>query len=301
MIKNKTESDNLAEKELPATLYEMLRSFSVLARTLNVVHAAKEISVSRQTVARHITELEELFGCKLFELVNRQYVLTKTGADYVVPVNTLLNQTNFLFRDTSKIVNGLSAISAQVAEDYWFHAQRHPLVDIWKKAPPLIQRGLHAWTSSKSKIFDKAMQKIRPYLVVYRRNREDWICVEMGEKSSYASWLGPVWAQSAIGLNFDNDPIKSDADKFMLIAHENVARTGNAWYEHISTKFARVEGGELVPINYQKLITPISFPNGQPGIAVLIARTNNVEIHIDGKILTNMPQMPDEDLMEYDI
>ncbi|MEM7290246.1 MAG: LysR family transcriptional regulator [Pseudomonadota bacterium] len=286
---------------LPSTLYEMLKSFSTVASTLNVTHAANQLPVTRQTIIRHIMELEELLDCKLFELVDRQYALTKAGSDFVIPVNLLLNQTHFLFRESSKIVNGLSAIKAKIDGDYWYHAQRHPVVDIWTKAPPLIQHGMQAWVTAKSWLYSDAMDVIRPYLMVYRRYRDDWICVEIGEKSSYASWLGPDWAKSAIGLNFEDDPIKSDADKFMLVAHENVARTGSAWYEHISTKFARVEGGELIPINYQKLITPIRFPNGQPGITVLVARTNNVEISIGGELLKNMPLMPEKDIMEFDI
>ena len=291
----------MKKQVLPATLYEILRSFSMVAQTLNVAHAVKQLPVTRQTVARHISELEKLVGAKLFEVVDRQYVLTKAGSEIIAPVNLLLNQTQFLFRKSSKIINGLSAIKAQVADDYWFFAQRHPLMELWDKAPPLIQHGLQAWTLAKGQLHHQSMRKIMPYLVVYRRNRDDWICVELGEKSSYASWLGPDWAKSAIGLSFDDDPIKSDADKFMLVSHENVTRTGSAWYEHISTKFARIEGGELVPINYQKLILPVKFPKGPPGIAVLIARTNNVDINIDGEKLIDMPRMPEEDLMEFDI
>jgi len=288
-------------KQLPATLYDVLRSFSVVARTLNIAHAAKELPITRQTVIRHISELEDYLGYKLFELVNRQYVLTKKGADFVIPVNLLLNQTHFLFRESSANVNGLSAVKAHIEEDYWFYAQRHTLVDVWSKAPPLIQHGLTAWMQGKALLYDEAMRKIAPYLVVYRRNKDDWICVEIGEKSSYASWLGADWARSAIGLSFDDDPIKSDADKFLLVAHENVARTGSPWYEHISTKFSRMEGGERVPINYQKLIIPIQFPSGDPAIAVLIARTNSVDININGEQLEDMLLMPDTDLMEFDI
>jgi len=37
-----------------AILFELLRSFTTLARTLNLSHAVKELRSTRQTVRRHI-------------------------------------------------------------------------------------------------------------------------------------------------------------------------------------------------------------------------------------------------------
>jgi DNA-binding transcriptional LysR family regulator len=51
-------------------LFEMIRSFSKLAKTLNLSHAVHELSSTRQTVRRHIASLEEIKGENLFEVVN---------------------------------------------------------------------------------------------------------------------------------------------------------------------------------------------------------------------------------------
>ena len=45
-----------------AILFELLRSFTTLARTLNLSHAVKELRSTRQTVRRHIAQLEEMRG-----------------------------------------------------------------------------------------------------------------------------------------------------------------------------------------------------------------------------------------------
>lgn len=60
-------------------LAEMLRSFVVLADTLNLSHAVERLQTTRQTVRRHIKLLEERRGAPLFELRDRQYALTPAG------------------------------------------------------------------------------------------------------------------------------------------------------------------------------------------------------------------------------
>jgi len=291
----------MSDRPLPKTLYEMLRSFSTVARTLNIARAKDELRLTRQTVTRHIHNLEELLGHKLFEQKNRQIILTNKGSELLIPTDLLLNQTSFLFRKSTMISNGLSAVKAQIADDHWFYAQRHKITDVMTKSPPLIQAGFRSWVASDFHLYHQAIDEIRPYIVVYRRNRDDWICIEIGEQSSYATWLGSDWAKSAVGLSFQNDPIKSDADKFMLVAHDNVLRTGTAWYEHVATKFARQDGGPLVPVNYQRLVLPIKFPDDTPGIIVLIARTNNVELYDNGERLDDLPTMDEKESMDFDI
>ena len=60
-------------------LFELLRSFSTLARTLNLSKAVRELGSTRQTVRRHIYLLEEARGEKLFSVEDRQYRLTAAG------------------------------------------------------------------------------------------------------------------------------------------------------------------------------------------------------------------------------
>ena len=291
----------MTKRPIPGMLYEKLKSFSVVARTLNLSHAVDELKVSRQTIARHISDLEDVLGYKLFNVINRKYVLTNEGCDLIGHVDILLEQTEFLLWESSSQKFELPALRVQIEENYWFYAQRHPVSSIWNLAPPLIQTGLTAWTASRCQLESKKLTRIRPYLVVYRYRKNEWICVEIGKKSSYASWLGEDWAKSAIGLSFNDDPIKSDADKFMVKSHEEVLRTGNPCYEHITTKFARKEGGKLVPINYQKAIFPIFFPNNSQGIAVLVARTNKIFSGAPESILKDEYMMDEKDIMEFNI
>lgn len=290
----------MKKRHLPANLYSVLRSFLRLAETLNLSKTTDDLQITRQSVRRHVDQLEELSGTPLFTHEHNQYGLTPAGTRWMSEISTLMGQFDILFGTSSRMVNGMPSVKITISDEHRFYAQQHPIVRIWDDGtPPLIKRGFEAWALGKSALDHEAMQTVRPYLLVYRQLRSEWVCTEVGEKSSYATWLGTTWAKSAIGQAYDDDPIKSQADQFMLKAHNTVSRTGAPWYDHISTKFPRRESGELVPVNYQKLVLPCHFPNGSPAVAVLVARTDNVSI--EGLSSSDIPVTPAEELMEFDI
>ena len=282
----------------PSVIFEMIRSFLVLARTLNVSKTAEDLNLSRQTVKRHIAELEDLKGMKLFEVTNRQYFLTQDGTAELEGAETLLERLDSWLDKEYELVAGLPRIHFKTdIEEFW--AQRYPASDLWNRAPPLLQRGLKSWGESEAQLDHPKLKKIRPYLIIYRRLKHDWICVEVGEKSAYSSWLGWQWAKSVIGLSFRKDPISTSSDCFIVDAYDTVARTGGVWYDHIHTKLPRTSYEELQPVSYQRLIMSLFFPDGQQAIAALVARTNRVNIR--GLASETLPLMSEEDLMEFDV
>jgi len=68
-------------------LFEMIRSFSTLAKRLNLSHAVEELGSTRQTVRRHIDNLEEIKGVVLFRVVDRRYELTEAGTHALPEAN----------------------------------------------------------------------------------------------------------------------------------------------------------------------------------------------------------------------
>lgn len=255
--------------------------------------------MSRQTVRRHLNDLEELRGEVLLDFNERKYRLTEAGQQALLEAEILLQKAEAWVSKESGSVNGLLKVSLELDGKTPFHAQRHPLSRIWKSAPPLIQEGVRAWGASDFMLEAPAIQKIRPYLIVYRKNRGDWICTEVGEHSSYVSWLGWTWAKSAIGASFESDPVGNTADTFVLEAYETVVRTGGIWYDHISTRLVRDDVEKTVPVNYQRLVFCCLFPNGEPAVASLVARTNMIEI--DGLSREEFEPMPAGDLMEFSV
>ena len=282
-----------------SVFFEMLRSFCTLGQNLNLTKTVEELGISRQTVRRHINDLQELRGTVLINFDDRKYSLTEDGLHALGEAERLLARADNWMTNTSGLANGLAHVSTTMADGVPFHAQRHPVSNIWTDAPDLIKAGFEGWSGSEFDIESPNMEPIKPYLIGYRKNRGDWICTFVGEQSSYASWRGWAWAKSAVGSIFERDPISTEADSFILEAYENVMRTGSVWYDHISTKLVRNEDNILTPVNYQRLVMCCRFPNGELNVASLVARTN--DISIDGLDLGPSEMMPEADAMEFQL
>ena len=170
---------------------------------------------------------------------------------------------------------------------------------VFNLAPPLLQKGIKAWSDAQTGLEDPKFRKVRPYLMVYRRLAEDWICVEVGEKSSFATWFGWTRAKSAIGTSLENNPDLSRMDVYLREAYDAVSLSGCAWYDHVHARIPRQDENEPRFANYQRLVLALLFPNGEQAIGSLVVRTNNITI--EGLKLDERNNMSKQDLMDEDI
>lgn len=262
----------------PNIMHEMLRSFVTLAKLLNLSHAVKALSLTRSTVRRHIEELQALRGAKLFTVNNHRYSLTDEGILALFEAEQILRLANAWARTDTKLIDGLMAVNFFAGPDVPYYAQQHSIDSIWKNGTPLIQQGLHCWTQAKAKLEATEFTPVRDYLLAYRRHHLDWLCVYIGEKSSYATWLGWSWAKSAVGRPLFADPMASAADEYVNQSYDGVLQSGGARIDHIYTKIARGHGGEPQPISYQRLTLRCKFPNDEYALVTLIDRTDAVQI-----------------------
>jgi hypothetical protein len=292
----------VSDEPQPSTLFEILRSFTTLARTLNLSETVEHLGVTRQTVRRHINALEEIKATKLFLLRNRRYLLTDAGAQCYQDAQAILDQTDawlygrpcFARRDGK-----LDQVSYSDENGHRFHAQQHHLSRLWQDAPPLLRRGFEAWAGAEFQLEHPAMERIRSHRLVYRRLQDGWLCVEIGELSSYATWLGWEWAKSAVGRFSKDDPAGSEFDRFMSEAYHGVFAAGGARLDHIAGMIPRTRNSGPLPVRFQRLLVGCRFPDGEPALALFVARTNAVEIA--GLDPDDIPEMPPELLMEEDV
>ena len=286
---------------MPLAFIKMLQTFTTLARTLNLSRTVKELNITRQTVRRYILDLEQIRNEKLFSREDNRYFLTKEGMSALGEAEAVIDAANAWVKNQQISVNGLEVFNLSQSDNSIFFAQRHTVNQIWNLAPLLLKNGFRAWVNSKGQLEHNSFKKIRPYLVVYRKYRDDWICVEVGEKSSFATWLGLSWAKSTIGCSFNFNPKQTEADNIILLAYEKVAQTGSVWYDHVATSLPRGRDKENKnnSVNYQRIVFSCLFPNGETAVASLIARTNNISI--EGIQPADIGVLADSDLMEYDI
>ena len=284
---------------LPPTMVEMLRSLVTLGQSQNLSFTTSELGVSRQTVRRHINQLEQLRGQTLFEVGNRQYRLTEDGKAAVSAAETLLSHIELWASGQAIGSVNLTNTEIEVDETSWMYAQQHPLIKLWSLAPPILKEGARAWSVANGSMEHPAFAKVRQYMLVLRKFQDEWLLVEIGEKSAYATWLGVPMAKSELGRKLDLGAKYDPMLTYWRRPYEAVLVNGGFWYEHISTSLPRHVGEQPVPVNYQRLVVACTFADGGRAIMVFAARTDRIEIPNMPKdrFLENKP----ENLMEFEI
>ena len=280
-------------RETPPLLFEMLRSFVSLARSLNLSHTVKDLGSTRQTVRRHIATLEKHKNGPLFAFENRQYVLTKTGKEALREAEELIARSNAWLRDESRHVDELLFLDFQ-AGPVPYHLQQHPLTAIWDKGSALMKFGFHAWADSEGDLESPAFGPLRPYLMVFRRNGAtgEWICTEVGEKSSYATWFGWQIYRSTVGKAAETLLGGVRFNSLMAKPFEDIATTRGIRLDHIHTQIEQGADKGLTPISYQRLTMASRFADGEFALVALVDRTNDIQI--DGLADDIRQSMPTE-------
>lgn len=216
-------------------LFEMIRSFSTLANKLNLSHAVDELGSTRQTVRRHIANLEEIKGEELFNVVDRRYELTEAGRRALPEANEILARGHAWLRGQSMHVGGLQYLKHQEPNGWFFHQQQHPLGTLWTQNSLLMRETFRSWAMGGGNIEAKEFQHVRPYLIVYRHTPAGWICVEFGEESFYVRWFGREKARSSVGNAIGKMPGGEEFARLLDQSFHEVEITQNARIDHVFT------------------------------------------------------------------
>lgn len=277
-------------------LFELLRSFVTLAHTLNLSRAVRELNSTRQTVRRHINILEEIKGADLFHVEDRQYRLSEAGRRSLREAEDILARGEAWLKDEAGHVDGLFHVSREDTETGWeFHLQQHPISSIWTGPSALLKRGVKCWAEADGQLEAEAMQCLRPYLMVFRRFEEDWVCTEVGGKSSYATWYGWAWERSAVGRSVPGLPGGTAVANLLSQPFEEIRATHGLRYDHVHTQMARGESGQMEPISFKRLLMGGCYPDGSFAQLSLVERT--YDIQIQGISMEKVQSMPEAEVM----
>lgn len=278
-----------------ALLHEMIRSFTTLARTLNLSHAVKELGSTRQTVRRHISQLEEARGVKLFTIVDRQYRLTEDGMKALPEAMGILARGNSWLRGHVDHFDGMQRVNAMLPDGRSFWLQQKGLGEIWKGERSLLRECYRAWALAGGDLESEIMAHVRPYFMVFRDSPNSWICVEIGDECSYVSWSGWVAARSSIGRDMFGLPAGDEIAHLMVEPFEDAAIHQNSRLDHVFTYLRREKNGPFVPISYRRLLLSGKFPDGTFALISVVDRCK--DIAIDGLEPKEAMSMPDELIM----
>lgn len=281
MNKIMTPPQPVAPKEMEASfalLHEMIRSFATLARTLNLSHAVKELGSTRQTVRRHIALLEEAKGVALFTVEDRQYHLTEEGARALPEAQDILARSHYWLKGGVRDIDGLQRLQHVEPSGWSFFQQRRPVSDIWRGDSILMREALRGWAMSGGEIDSPELEHVRPYLIVYRRVSDLWVCVEFGEESFFVKWFGLAKARSSIGQPLATMPGGTDFARLLDTSFQEIETTHGIRLDHIYTHAPRHDSLRNEPANYHRLMMGGCFPDGSFALLSLVEPSDKIEI-----------------------
>ncbi|SPH22580.1 hypothetical protein ASD8599_03323 [Ascidiaceihabitans donghaensis] len=259
-------------------LFEMVRSFSMLAQELNLSHAVAKLGSTRQTVRRHIATLEELKGEQLFRVVDRQYTLTEAGIRALPQAEEIIALGHAWLRGQSSHVNGLQYLRHQEDNGWYFYQQQHALRSMWDTDSALLRETVRSWIMCGGRIEAPEMQHIRPYLIIYRFTPVGWICVEFGDESFFVRWFGKQKALSSVGQTLGKMPGGNDFARMLNVAFQETDITHNPRLDHVRTMVPRSDGGQPMPVNYRRLMLSGAFPDGSSALLSLVEPSADLDI-----------------------
>lgn len=276
----------------------MLRAFVCMSENLNLSRTCQELGATRQTVRRHLTDLERIKGERLFKVEDRQYHLTPSGEASLDSAKSLLLQLDIWAGQsalTRKTSQGLESSRYVDGEGRVFLSQQHAVSRVAVNGLPLVKSALAAWGNAEAQIEHAAMNAIRPYAVIYRKGPTGWVFVDIGTSSAYAKWFGWAWSKSAIGKLMNEDNVGDEFNEFIAGAYSRIYDEGGVRLDHLFAFLAK-DGGEPLPVTFQRLLLGCVFPDGTPGLTVVAAITEQVEI--DELEDDNRPRLPEDLIMD---
>lgn len=278
-------------------LFEMIRSFSTLARTLNLSHAVTELKSTRQTVRRHIETLETAMGIQLFQVQDRRYQLTPEGEQALPAAQSILAQGRLWLQGQLSEIDGMMRLSYHDPNGWIFHQQQQPVNQIWTAKGGLLGRAVACWADGKAALESKAMAEVRPYVLVYRNTPAGWMCVEVGERSFYSKWWGWANARSSVGRPLDQFPGGPEFAQLMMVPFTEVEASNGMRLDQVVTRMPREPEGAPQPIAFQRLLLGSHLPDGSFALVVVVDRPD--EINISGLDQSWLQQMPEDVFVEF--
>lgn len=275
----------------PALLFEMVRSFVTLARTLNLSHAVRELDSTRQTVRRHVAALEEIKGGPLFRVSDRRYALSELGEKVLPEAEVLLAQANGWVVGEASQINGLQYLNKKTDGGWSYFQQQQPIGKAFSSSSDILPRCLSAWAEARGDIEHPAMRAIRANCMTFRRSDKSWIFTEVGEESSFRSWFGLTMAQSSIGRSLGELPGGSTFDQLANLGYLDVEKSQSMRLDHCYTYLYNDEYAKPMPISYERLLLGSKFADGSFAMVSAVRRTYDLEIAgVTDEMLRLMPE-----------
>ena len=277
---------------------QMLEAFIDYSNTLNLSKTADNLSLTRQTVRQSLKRLESALSIHLIDKTTSAPTLTR-DAVYVLEdakkiILSIRNLTNVNLTTSSS--DHPPVLTYTDTRGNSIFSQRRHFDARDELTLPLIKAGARAWSNSLGDIEHYLMNAVRPYLIVYRQQGLDWLCIEVGSKTAYARWYGLERAKSAVGLKSYDNFKESSFPRDVTEAYHTTSLYGGLRLDHVIATLWRTPNKPPIPVSFQRLTFAVVLPDGSPAVGVLAAITK--KISITGPTIPNL-DIPEDAIMDH--
>lgn len=240
-------------------LYGYVRSFVSLAFTGDVEVAARSQGQTRQTVKRHILELENLLETALFEQVGARSRLTEMGALWLPRAQEFSELASaFLNR---KGLNDAEYRSTQIP--------LRMLLNDGTNSQQLRHFAL-CWMEGEKSICSGWFEEFSSSCIVYRRIHGAWGARSIGSKSAFRLWYGAEMAQQSEGKTLENMASGDDLGGEVNFLLDSVYTRGGLHFSEVACKLDKPGSAFRVPVLYQRLIAEFIDELERPVVVSII-------------------------------
>lgn len=247
-------------------LYGYVRSFVKLAYLGDVRAASDQLRITRQSIKRHILELENLLDVQLFERVGATSRLTSMG-------------TLWLPRAQEFSELAAAFLNRRGANQAHYQSTQLPFRMLLndRSNSRLLHDFANAWLCSNQTLDCEAIRPFREQCIVYERKAGAWVSREIGEKSAFCLWFGSKITKASVGQRLAKMETGDDLQDEIAFLLDSVYTRGGVHFSEVACNLHSPNHSGRIPVLYQRLLAELTDEYDRPVVASIIEITDPLQ------------------------
>lgn len=240
-------------------LYGYVRSFVRLAYLGDVREAALQLGTTRQSIKRHVLELENLLEAQLFETIGATSRLTNMGALW-------LPRAQEFFELAGAFLNRKGSNQAQ------YRSTQLPLRMLLRDPSnsELLRSFALSWMQDGQSTRSRCYSSYKDHCILYERVAGSWQSREIGKNSAFSKRFGPNITKKSEKKKLSEMQTGSDLHDEISLLLDGVYTRGGLHFSEVACNLYNSAGTQREPVLYQRLLAELTDQDDRPVVASII-------------------------------
>lgn len=240
-------------------LYGYVRSFVRLAYLGDVRDVALQLELTRQSIKRHVLELENLLEAQLFEQVGAASKLTSMGALW-------LPRAQEFYELAGAFLNQKGANQAM------YRSSQLPLRMLLRdySNSELLRDFATSWMQGGQSTLSECYSRLKEHCILYERVAGSWKSREIGKLSAFSMRFGVDIAKESENKKLSEMKTGSDLHDEISLLLDGIYTRGGLHFSEVACNLNDASGLTREPILYQRLLAELIDQDDRPVVASII-------------------------------